>query len=281
MRKFKDTSYSLQLIIVLMSLSTVAFTQKLPKVQTSSIRVPESGKIDGKTTEWNDLFQAYNSGNHIYYTLSNDDNNLYLTARMDGILGSIKIFKGGLTFTIIPLSKEADGLSITFPVISNRRTGEIEDGEGGPLYLYSILKSNEKANTAKTAPLVSSANNAIKNYKEIHIKGVPGISDPLLSIYNIQDIMVGASLDKSMRYTYELAIPLKYLEAGISDVKSLKYNIKLRVLPLMEGKSSVQPSNRPAVVLMPVRRLGPGSLDDEFSLRETDFSGEYKLAPKQ
>jgi len=55
--------------------------QKLPAVQKESVWAPITVKIDGKAAEWGNKFQAYNSSTEIYYTISNDDNNLYLAIK--------------------------------------------------------------------------------------------------------------------------------------------------------------------------------------------------------
>lgn len=68
----------------------LAFTntqaQKLPKVQQASLHAPANIKIDGKATEWEGKFEAYNPGSRVFYTLSNDSENLYLIACMESIL---------------------------------------------------------------------------------------------------------------------------------------------------------------------------------------------------
>ncbi len=40
--------------------------RKLPNVQQVSLRAPANINIDGKTTEWNNRFQAYNDTTHVY-----------------------------------------------------------------------------------------------------------------------------------------------------------------------------------------------------------------------
>jgi len=265
-------------LVLVMAISLAnAYGQKLPKIQTTSVRAPQNIKIDGKITEWNDQFQAHNTGNHIYYTVSNDDSNLYLTVRMEDLLGSRKIFKGGLSFSILPSSKTADKLMITFPAIG-KAIMDTEERGGTPLLRYRALtKAKPTAtNKAKIDSLISSANKAIgKTYKQIYITGMPGITDSLLSIYNTQEITVGAGFDKSMNYTYELAVPLKYLQAAISDVKSLKYNIKLHTISPIQMKIAL---SKPPTVLTVVGSFQPGSMDDMFFYEDTDFSGEYTLA---
>lgn len=281
MKKSTFIAFFARLIFILISQYTLSFGQKLPKVQTSSIWAPGNIKIDGKTTEWNYRFQAHNSGNHMYYTLSNDDNNLYLTACMDDIDGDNKIFKGGLTFTIISLAKKANKVSVTFPVMSKENRVKMGDGGGNHLNLYRTLKSDTVTNKAEIDSLIAISNREItKDYKEIYITGIPEIGDPLLSIYNTQGIKAGANFDKNMRYTYELAIPLKYLEIAISNTKSIKYNIKLNVLSPITETKQVTSSGRPIPELKVATQLGPESLNDLFIYNDSDFSGVYALALK-
>ncbi len=255
-----------------------AYAQKLPKVQTAGVRAPANIKIDGKLTEWNDQFQAYNTGQHIYYTISNDDNNLYLSARMDGALGSRKIFKGGLTFAILPLSKESDKLAITFPITNVGFMKSTELG-GMPFQEYKLLtKKNTAGYKAKIDSLVASNNAGIKKtYKNIYIKGMPGVSDPSVPIYNTLDIAAGAGFDKNMNYTYELAIPLKHLKGSISDDKKLKYVIGLNALSPFT-RDHAKPPAPGATELKVATQLAPEAIDDTFIYNDTDFSGEYTLA---
>lgn len=262
-------------ILLLGSISITAIAQNLPKVQQASVRAPETIKIDGEITEWNGQFQAYNRGNYMYYTVSNDDNNLYLTAHVNDMISVRKIFRGGITFTIVPSSKNADGVSVTFPAIKKRADG-LAELSGNPIFVYKTLKSDTVVNKAKIDALITSSNNLIrKTYNEIYVKGIPGIPDPFISVYNTQGIKVGVSFDKKLEYTYELAIPLKYLEAATSNAKGFKYNIKLNTDAIVKVK---EVPFGPVLVLGPP--VGPGSPDDLFLFNDTDFSGEYILAKK-
>ena len=66
-------------LLIMLSLTTLAaHPQKLPNLQTTSLRAPASIKIDGKTTEWNNRFQAYNKATEVSYTIANDKDKLYL-----------------------------------------------------------------------------------------------------------------------------------------------------------------------------------------------------------
>ena len=292
MRKLKQTTYLFQLLFIVMSTCTVAFSQKLPKVQTASVKAPQAIKIDGKATEWNGQFQAYNKNNYIYYTISNDDKNVYLAAHMESGYGSQKIFRGGLTFTIVPASKKTDKLAITFPVITRKRFDDMEIGKTvSPVFTYKRLKGDTVANKVKIDELIASANNEMMTVNnQIHITGISGINDPLISVNNKDDIKVGASFDNKMNYTYELAIPIKYIEAALGGGKSFKYNIKLNADPvkLADAAKITQAAVQARSVRLQTAleeppkpanggRINPNN-DDDFLFNTTDFSGEYTLA---
>jgi hypothetical protein len=124
------------LIALCLLMPVAAMAQKMRKVQQGNLRAPVNIKVDGELTEWGNQFQAYNMANLMYYTISNDDNNLYLTVQMADMVGSKKIFRGGLTFTIIPDLKPADKLAITFPFIAKKSFKE-EEQLGSNQFAYT------------------------------------------------------------------------------------------------------------------------------------------------
>ena len=90
-----------KLIMLILTLNAYfANGQKLPKIQEKSIYAPQNIQVNGKSSEWNNTFQAYNKAVEIFYTISNDDKNIYLTvmAKQRDVVD--KIIRGGLTFTI-------------------------------------------------------------------------------------------------------------------------------------------------------------------------------------
>jgi len=86
------------LLVLLISINVNA--QKLPALQKESLYAPANIKIDGKATEWDNKFQAYNAANSIFYTLSNDDKNLYLVVFTSENEALSKIIYGGITLTV-------------------------------------------------------------------------------------------------------------------------------------------------------------------------------------
>lgn len=154
---------------------------------------------------------------------------------------------------------------------------ELRDAGGNHLVLYKDLISDTIANKAKIDSLIARSNKEIeKDYKEIHITGMLGTIGPMVSVYNEEGIKTAASFDKKMRYTYELAIPLKYLEAAINNTSSFKYTVRLNVLPIVKRQTPaphtdvVRFSENPPLM----------SADEMFRFNDTDFSGMYTLASK-
>lgn len=261
------------LFLLLTSASTIA--QKLPNIQTTSIHSPANLKIDGNASEWNNKFQAFNKKANTFYTVSNDDQSLYLSIQTTNPSTVTKMISGGITFTITNADKikNPNNFAITFPNY---------DQQASPVYLNSNdFSTDDIKNNKKLADsLKISANKKLtSNFKTIAVTGSKLIADSVISIYNVEGIKALSLFDDNLNYNYELAVPLKFLEPYIEKDKSFNYNIKLNglaknakieIIPrgrglLFKGKNGVQyslPSN-------------PESMDIAYP---TDFSGKYILA---
>ncbi len=88
-------------LIALLCLACIqASAQKLSNVQKSGFRAPANIKIDGKTDDWANSFKAYNANIESYYTIANDDDNLYLVIQAGNNDVANKMMRGGITFNI-------------------------------------------------------------------------------------------------------------------------------------------------------------------------------------
>lgn len=252
--------------ILLSLVNTLSYGQKLPAKQDVSIYAPKDIKIDGKSTEWQGKFKAYNASNHIFYTISNDDKNIYLIVYSREYLNLDKIIYGGVTFIMADLNeKNKQVSSIAYPIASLQKTTPI----ARTAYEYHFnLKNQAGVNKEKIDNLKSLINTRVENtYKEILIKGLKGLTEPSISIYNEDGVKVKLLFDSEIALTYEVAIPLKYLNFKVIDGKSkFKYNI------LLNGRS-VPTVNANAPDAPQVPNSGGNYLDSP-----TDFSGEYTLA---
>jgi len=275
MRKIKTPSNKQILAIcVLMFIAlNTANAQKQPQIQEISMRAPDNVKIDGKLNEWpNKFLNAYNSTNRIYYVISNDDSNLYLTVRGLGNGVAKKMLAGGMTLTISHatrkqnLAKAGENVAVTFPVPQDAKI--TADIMGTINQLFNYL-DDSVANRGQIDPIISKANRLINNaMKEIGVVGIKAIPDSVISIYNTEGIKAAAQFIQ-VQPVIELAIPLKYLGLSIDDQAKFSYNIKLSEIPVQS--MSVNPNT--------ISSVNP-SPNNGYAFNATDFWGEYTLAKK-
>lgn len=177
--------------------------QKLPNVQQAGLRVPANVKIDGKTTEWVE-FKANNKACEIYYTIANDDENLYLAvqAKETGVIE--KIFNSGLQLTVNTAgSKKTEGApTITFPAHDDPKNKLYIDLDRKP------VDSVKKASSERMAAI-----------KFIRVANINGTANGAISVYNTEGIKAAVMLDDNLYLNYELSVPLKLLKITAASKK--------------------------------------------------------------
>ena len=208
--------------------------QKLPNIQATNIRAPSNLKIDGKCNEWEGLIQAFNKNTNVYYTIANDDKNLYLIAEVSDPRTIEKILTSGFSFIINKGDKNKGEITITYPVIGNSYIHAILANAGDKAnwagLSAGVLPSNvlSKQTLARTDSSVEMANIALSNRaKTITVLGIKGLQDSSISIYNEQNIKAATLFDKKGLLTYEVAVPLQLLDISITDAKKFKYQLRL------------------------------------------------------
>jgi hypothetical protein len=244
--------------------------QNLPNKQKSGLRAPVGIRIDGNATEWNNQFQAYNRATGIFYSMANDNDNLYLAVQATDQLIIRKIMNGGITLKIDTGGKKNSGVAIIYPIFArnDRPLINLKDKPTDATKLDSLINVVNKRFAEKS--------------KEIKIQGIKLIPDSLISIYNQDDIKVAALFDHAAAYTYELAIPLKYI--GMQDAKASKFNytIMLSGSPQIDGINII-PATRAHVAVMNIA-VGAGAPsiptkgEADILSNPTDFDGVFTLA---
>lgn len=226
-------------MLSLLAFAAVSFSlraQKLPKVQKSSVNAPADIKIDGRTTEWNNGFQAYNKATNIYYTMANDSSQLFLVIHVTDFFTMQKLLQGGITLSIFSNDKKLNpGIAaITFPLVS-------QGVAGGALSRIKDTSVNMKTQ------LSTINNQLISNIKEIRVTGVNEITDTLISVYNELGIKAVIAFDTNRELSYELSVPLKYLKKWINNSGEFKYDIKVnsisRSMQIMMGDREIDPAS--------------------------------------
>jgi hypothetical protein len=230
----KKTSLLLILLFPV-ALPLLAQDAKLPNVQITTGVVSPAVKVDGNLKEWNDSFQAYNKQTKLFYTISNDDQLLYLVVKSTDTQNSNKIAAGGISFILNTDGKKKakDAVSFTYPVIVRAARPDGDRGGDRAGFGGGGFGGGERGgfggrNAAPdSATLAARHKQTIDAAKEIKVLGFKDIADSLLSVYNEYGIKSAIGYDAKGNYTYELAIPLKLLNLTPGDNKEIAYAIKV------------------------------------------------------
>lgn len=256
----------LHLIALLLLNICIVSAQKLPNKQQVSLRAPTNIKVDGKATEWDNKFQAYNTATDIFYTIANDDNNLYLAVQATEIIIINKIMEGGIKFSVTDPEKKNKVVSITYPLIDPKNKAT-----------FAIKKDWEDDSDRHEDSVMTAYNKTLsQKVKLIGTSGIEGV-DSVLSIYNQDNIQAAGLFGRKRIYTCEMAISLKHLGLSTSSpLKKISYHI------LLSGpKTGV---NVPMTIALPGATAADVAMVERVNAMvqratsPTDFSGEYTLA---
>lgn len=259
---------------------------KLPEKQQISLRAPAKVKIDGRANEWNNDFHAYNHTTDIFYSIANDDDNLYLVIQAVEPDAINKIVGGGVTFTIQRSLKknDKDAVCITYP------TYQITKGDVG-----MIFNIKAPADTLSKDAMIMRNNHNLQLgqlCKWIRVTGVAGF-DTLSSVYNEDGILATGMFDLRERYTFELRVSLKSLSLSANEESKFSYHIQLNGANPY-GPDPIPPWPGPRILAMkpigftammtganrPPVNAGGGLRASPIQSAPTDFWAEYTLAKK-
>jgi len=243
--------------LLIIGLTPSAYSQKLSNVQEGSVRAPANIRVDAKLNEWDDTFKAYNRTTDLYYTISNDDKNLYFAIKSTVPTVNSKIIAGGMNFTINTDNKKKDrekdkdksAYVIVFPLIDmsamrNQMMQRMGGGGGGGAMAGRSMGGGVVAFGAPGGAMPNQGQmdsiglvmrkEALKSIKEVKLLGFAetDIPDTVISIYNEYGVKTAIDYDKNGNLTCEMAIPLKYLHLSTDNPKEFAYNIKLNGLNL-------------------------------------------------
>ena len=194
--------------------------QNYKSTQAGGLLAPGKVKIDGKLDEWSD-FQAYNKATKLYYSVANDDKNLYLIVKSTDVQNSAKVMGGGVTLTIntSDKKKEENAYSVKYPIINRANMRGIRRPRGA--------NANTVMDSASIAEAAAARKQALASIKEISVLGFKDITDTLISIYNEYGIKAAAGYDDKANLQLEFAIPLSLLNLSTDKPKEFSYNIKV------------------------------------------------------
>lgn len=218
---------------------------------------PANIKIDGQATEWPKPLQFYNNVTKLFYTIANDQENIYVIVSVPDPQSQQKIMRSGLTVSLNATGKKKGGASITFPLTENINTGAPDVPEASRALIAGELKKQ-----------------ILANLKEIKVDGFDSIPNGNIPVHNTFGIQSAASFEASGNLVCELAIPLKAL--GITAVaadKPIAYHFKVNAMK-REDKKELE-AKRAKGQQPPM----PGEYADHFALYySADFWTRQTLA---
>jgi hypothetical protein len=197
----------------LIFMHNIVCAQKLPNKQEVSVFAPGGIKTDGKATEWNNTFQAYNRATEISYTLANDADNLYLVCQATEVEVIQKMLNGGITLTVSATDKNSTltPAKATYPIIP-----------------WTSVQINHlmKAPAPLEDDVVTAINKRINGQlKLIKVSGIKEFAEGTVPVYNDAGIVMAQNVTKDKVYTLELAFPLKYIRQLINNKGTFNYGI--------------------------------------------------------
>lgn len=252
-------------LLALLLVSPAAWSQSLPHSQKVSLLASTDQDIATDQTSTPEHFSAYDNHNQCYYTISNDDNNLYLSVGFDKKRSAEKFSVGGLTLTVKQTNNSKKGLSaaVTYPSTKYTHNG-IENGFDE----FKELKDSLKKEKLSELPYVY--NQKIRKvFIGVNTAGISGVPDSI-SVKNAYGIKAIAGYDKNMWLIYHLSIPLKLL--GLNNGDAFKYELRMNGTPKAVKKAPGEVEN------VFLSFAGEVNYDYEYLYSATYSSGECKLA---
>jgi len=300
MIKNQKISQSILIIVLLYAISFKVAAQSLLNVQQTSQRTPARLKIDGKATEWNNQYLAYNTATSVFYTIANNNDEVYLVIHATEPRVIEKMIEGGISFTISAADKnitilfpllsmdKARGILVTAgkPLSDNINPAEVQPTKQEPEQQHAnLMPGANRAIPMPTTGLAGANNDLMESLKEIKVSGISEITDTIkgvtpisryygdlplhyhnfkiIEIDNKDGIKAMTQFDADGSYTYELAMPVKYLGAS----SKFSYAITLNARGEDERFGDIISYSNKVML-------------NQYLETPTSFGGEYVLAGK-
>ena len=203
-------------------------------------------QADGSLNDWQDSLSLFNDATKLYYSLANDNNNIYLALRSSSREDLTKILAGGISFSANIESKKKDPPTVIFPVL-DRTPGKNRN----------IKEQPEEQEMQKQV---------LARIKDIKVTGFKEIIDGGISLQNMYGIRASAAFDKNNNLVQEIIIPLSLLNLSIAKNELVTYNIKVNGLQGFSGRMGQQRQGNPR------QSMGGGMYGNQFPSRNSPMS---------
>ncbi len=205
-------------ITVLMSLTI--YNSVNAQQNAFGLRAPAKIKIDGKLDEWSNTLPNFNKSTNVYYAISNDDKNLYLSIQTTDPVAVSQIISNAVSFSFYG-SKKDERTTLTFPLLKSNDFKIVDN----------FKKKIDATDVVASAKLMDSLakvmnKDLVQHAKQIKVEGLNKVADTL-SIYNEQDIQIALAFNYKRVLNYELALPLAFVRQKINNEAEINYTVQL------------------------------------------------------
>lgn len=175
---------------------------------------------DGLLDDWPDTLSLYNKDAGIYYSLSNDSQNIYLAMRSISKESVTRILVGGISFSANIESRKKEVPTVTFP-IADRTQGRNRNTKGQPGVQDGLQQ-------------------LLSHVKDIKVEGFKEIIDGGISLENTYGIRAAATFDQDHNLVQEIIIPIRLLNLNTDVTDPITYRIKINGIPEPPSRMSAQ-----------------------------------------
>lgn len=161
--------------------------------QINSKWAADSLKIDGELADWKDSLSFYNEDTRFAFSVSNNNQTLFIAVKSQDSKNLGRIFSRGISFSFNTEGKKKAISTIVFPVIER----------GG--------QANRPAKAPTAAQIKDLQKKMLSDIKRFNVYGFPDVRDGAISIQNTYGISAAATFDSQENLVIEIAVPLRLL----------------------------------------------------------------------
>jgi hypothetical protein len=212
----KINSFFILCISTFLAMPVQGWSQKKAEIITTRW-AEKPVQVDGFITDWKDSLNLYNEETKLFYSLSNDHENIYISIKNNSQVGLTKIIARGISFSANYESNKKTPPTVTFPIL-DRTPGKkvIETEQPEPKEIQKRI---------------------ISKIKEINVEGFKELVDGGISLYNTYGIKAATAFDEKNNMIQEFAIPLRLLGIEAGSTELITYRIRINGF---QGPAAIQ-----------------------------------------
>ncbi len=228
MQKIQNSKFKIQNLTGILLLVTcyllLVSCSHAPALQSTYQKAPVT--VDGTASEWRIPLRFYDPDTKLNYSLTNDDDKIYLCARIVDELSQAKVVRNGIYIWFDTLAKKNKAVGILFPV-PDKSSDDFQptnrSGDGNK-HAYSLEAIKKKF---------------LQQANQVQLTGFKsGVPDFLAASENEFGIRVSINWDVNNIMIYEAAIPFKtFYKDKLTAKDSLKnfdFSITIQGFPAPE-----------------------------------------------